>query len=149
MHIVLNNICLLATSGFASIAPVALLLSALSATAIAELEQVPLIGTEGPAEDACVGIATIVTLDPHVAVRERPDQYASQKDKLAPATLVWLCERDAGENGEEWQGIVYPSGEFQKLGDCRVSAPVAAPEPYSGPCRSGWVMARGLRLVAG
>ena len=91
----------------------------------------------------------MTTLDPHLPVRERPDEFAREKDKLSPATLVWLCDKNAGENGLDWQGIVYPSGEYQELGDCRVSSPVAAPEPYRGPCRSGWVLARDLRLVAG
>jgi hypothetical protein len=117
----------------------------------AEPEQIPLIGSEGSTEDACIGVGTITTLDEHLAVRERPDPYARQKDKLAPSTLVWICEKGAGADakGEEWQGIVYPSGEFQKLGDCRVSRRMPEPEPYSGPCRYGWVLARDLRLVLG
>lgn len=122
----------------------------LAATAIAaEPGQTPLIGSDGPAEDACIGVGTITTLDRHLAVRERPDRYARQKDKLAPGTLVWICEKGADEGGEEWQGIVYPTGEFQSLGDCLVSSPVPEPRPYAGPCRSGWVVAHNLRLVLG
>ena len=120
-----------------------------SAPTTAAAEQIPLIGSEGPTEDACIGVGTIFTLDEHLVVRERPDEYARQKDKLARATLVWICEKGAAESGEEWQGIVYPSGDIQKLGDCRVSRQVAAPEPYAGPCRYGWVAARNLRLVTG
>ena len=41
------------------------------------------------------------------------------KDKLPLSTLVWLCEAD-----EDWQGIVYPTGNNQELGDCRVSSSV-------------------------
>ena len=123
-----------------------------NATAAAA-EQIPLIGSEGPAQDACIGVGTIITLDEHLPVRERLDRYARQKDKLPRATLVWICEKgasiEAGGASEDWQGIVYPTGEFQELGDCKVSRPVAAPEPYAGPCRSGWVPARDLRLVAG
>ena len=122
------------------------ILSASPATAV-EPEQIPLIGSEGPAEDACIGVGTITTLDKHLAVRERPDQYARKKDQLAPRTLVWICEKNSGENGEDWQGIVYPNGDNQKLGDCKVSSRVTAPEPYKGPCRFGWVHARDLRLV--
>lgn len=117
--------------------------------AAAEPEQIPLIGSDGPQLDACGGVGRVATLDTHLPVRERPDQYAQEKDRLPPATLVWLCDKNDGENGEDWQGIVYPTGEHQDLGDCRVSSPVAAPEPYKGPCRSGWVLARNLRLVAG
>lgn len=107
-------------------------------------EQIPIVGADGPQSDACGGIGRVATLAPEVVVRARPDDDAGKKERLAPDTLVWLCE-----NGGEWQGIVYPTGEFQDLGDCRVSSPVAEPEPYSGPCRSGWVPARELRLVAG
>lgn len=120
-----------------------------ASAAATESEQIPRIGIEGAQQDACIGIGRIVTMAPHLAVRERPDEYAREKDKLAPATLVWICEKGAGANGDDWQGIVYPTGEHQKMGDCRVSAPVAAPEPYKGPCRSGWVLARDLRLVTG
>ena len=113
------------------------------------VEQVPLIGNEGPDLDACIGIGRIATLEPSLPVREQPDDYAREKDRLAPSTLVWLCEKGGGETGEDWQGIVYPSGEHQELGDCRVSSPVSEPRPYAGPCRSGWVIARDIRLVAG
>ncbi len=131
----------------ASVTAIVLLAPALGKAA--EPEQIPLIGSEGPAEDACIGVGTIRTLDPDLPIRERPDEYAREKDRLPSATLVWICEKGEGANGDEWQGIVYPTGEFQELGDCQVSAPVAAPEPYAGPCRSGWVLARDLRLVLG
>lgn len=123
---------------------VALFLIASYPASAADSEKIPLIGSEGPDLDACAGIGRVATLASHLAVRERPEEYARQKDKLAPYTLVWLCE-----NGEEWQGIVYPTGQFQELGDCKVSSPVAEPHPYRGPCRSGWVLARELALVAG
>lgn len=136
---------------FRSLAPYALASIAFldSSVAAAEPEQVPLIGSDGPALDACAGIGRIATLDPDLAIRERPDEYAREKDRLPSATLVWICEKGASENGEDWQGIVYPTGEFQKLGDCLVSRPIPAQEPYAGPCRSGWVLARDLRLVLG
>ncbi len=136
----------------AKFALVAVIVLASPATA-AEPEQIPLIGSEGPTEDACIGVGTIRTLDPDLPVRERPERYARQKDKLAPATLVWICEKCEGVGidgeGEDWQGIVYPTGEFQELGDCRVSSPVVSPRPYDGPCRSGWVRASDIRLVTG
>jgi hypothetical protein len=126
-------------------AAVALLASA-SASA-AGSEQIPLIGSEGPTEDACIGVGTIRTLDPDLPIRERPDAYAREKDRLPSATLVWICDKGEDADGEDWQGIVYPAGEHQKLGDCRVSRSIAAPQPYDGPCSSGWVLARDLRLV--
>ena len=107
-------------------------------------EQVPQIGLDGADLDACGGIGALTHFEPDLPVREQPDAYAREKDRLPIRTLVWLCEAVG-----DFQGIVYAKGEFQKLDDCRVSSPVAAPQPYGGPCAFGWVTARNLTLVAG
>lgn len=125
-----------------------LALSLLAGPASAEGgEHVPMVGRDGPEADACGGIGRVSGLyDPDgkafLSVREEHDDYAREKDKLPAGTLVWLCDA-----ADDWQGIVYATGEFQDLGDCRVSGKVAAPEPYSGPCSYGWVLARNLQLV--
>ena len=106
--------------------------------------RVPIIGLEGPAVDACGGIARIATYEDEEVVRERPEEGALEVDTLPHRSLVWLCQAEG-----EWQGIVYPSGDFQELGDCRVSSPIAESRPYDGPCRHGWVIAANLQLVAG
>ena len=106
--------------------------------------RVPVVGADGPTLDACGGVGSVATYEGDLAVHESPDKYARKTDKLPPRTLVWLCE-----GADDWQGIVYPSGEFQQFGDCRVSSPVAEPRPYAGPCRHGWVSAKDLQLVAG
>ncbi|MGV2496339.1 hypothetical protein [Pelagerythrobacter aerophilus] len=113
-------------------------------TAPAGEVRVPMIGLEGPGADACGGIARIATYDEEEPVRERPDPEAPESEKLPHKTLVWLCEASG-----EWQGIVYPSGKFQELGDCRVSSPVPEKRLYDGPCRHGWVIAENLELVVG
>lgn len=105
--------------------------------------RVPIIGLEGPNADACVGVARISTFDGKESVRERPDEAALETDKLPHKALVWLCEAEG-----EWQGIVYPSGPFQEMGDCRVSSAVAESRPYDGPCKSGWVLGKHLQQVA-
>lgn len=107
-------------------------------------EQVPLVGRDGPELDACGGIGRLSTYEADLAVFERPEDYAREKDRLPVSTLVWLCD-----GNDDYQGVVYPSGDFQELGDCQVSIPIAEPEPYSGPCEFGWVTARNIRLVAG
>lgn len=108
----------------------------------------PLVGLEGPQTDACPGIGRVNSLEPRkgdlLRVRAEANEVAKVTDELAVSTLVWLCEAD-----EDWQGIVYPKGEFQELGDCRVSSALAKPEPYSGPCHFGWVEAKYVELVAG
>ncbi len=121
---------------------IAAILSGLTSAPGAAAERVPIIGNDGPDMDACAGIARIFTMEELLSVYEEPDQYARKKGGLPTSTLVWLCEAE-----DEWQGIVYPTGEFQDLGDCRVSTPVAQPRAYEGPCEHGWVMASNLNLT--
>lgn len=106
------------------------------------------MGRDGPDLDACGGIGRVSGLNPEgdnfLSVRAAPALRAKETDRLHTATLVWLCDVDG-----DWQGIVYASGAFQELGDCRVSSPVAEPHAYDGPCKSGWVAAKYLSLVAG
>jgi len=113
-----------------------------------ELSRAPMVGLEGPMSDACPGIGRVNGLEPRkgdlLRVRSEANDVAEVTDELAVSTLVWLCEAD-----EEWQGIVYPKGQFQELGDCRVSSALAEPEPYAGPCQFGWVQAKYVELVAG
>lgn len=108
----------------------------------------PMTGLEGPSLDACPSIGRIASFEARKGdfMRVRVDAYelAATKDKLPLSTLVWLCEAD-----EDWQGIVYPMGDNQDLGDCRVSSALATPEPYSGPCQYGWIPAKHIELVAG
>lgn len=108
--------------------------------------QVPMIGRDGPTQDACVGIGRVSSYDPRgdgtLAVRERPSRHARQQDVLQPAALVWLCDVEG-----DFQGIVYAAESYQELGDCRVGRPVAEPQPYDGPCATGWVEAHRLLLV--
>ena len=111
--------------------------------AATEREQIPRIGLDGPEYDACGGIGAITTYEAEIAVLDEPDEYAREKDHLPVRTLVWLCEAVG-----DFQGVVYPTGEFQDMGDCRVSRPVAVPQAYDGPCETGWVTARNLSLVA-
>lgn len=128
--------------GGLALAATALLLS--TSVAASERDQAPMIGLDGAQTDACGGIGSVTTWEADLPVREQPDDYAREKDRLPIRTLVWLCEA-AGD----WQGIVYATGEFQELDDCRVSSPVAEPRRYAGPCAFGWVAARNLSLVAG
>ena len=108
----------------------------------------PMIGKDGPGFDACGAVGKVYRLsllgEDMLPVHHDPSEDRRPKDKLAAGTLVWLCDASEG-----WQGIVYPTGKFQELGDCRVGSPVAEPKPYDGPCQSGWVMAEYVELVAG
>ena len=106
------------------------------------------IGLDGPELDACGGIGKVVriglTRERTLAVRGEPAPRGKELARLESGTLVWLCE-----GADDYQGIVYASGQFQDLGDCRVSSPVREPEDYTGPCKQGWVEAKYIDLVAG
>lgn len=110
--------------------------------------QAVMIGLDGSDMDACGGLGRTMAEDfigdSTLAVRSAPDENGEEVGSLPERSLVWLCE-GAGP----WQGIVYSDGEFQELGDCRVSAPVAEPQAYDGPCVSGWVPATSILLTAG
>ena len=110
---------------------------------------VPVIGREGPGSDGCIAIGRILAFATSASaiepVRAAPSAQARRVDQLPARTLVWLCEDDSSG---DFQGIVYPSGAHQQLGDCRVSSPIATPRPYDGPCRHGWVAARSIVLVS-
>lgn len=122
--------------------------SAAAGHPVAEPSRAPMLGLEGPTTDACPGIGRVNGLEPRkgdlLRVRSEASDGAKVTDELKVSTLVWLCEAD-----DEWQGIVYPTGEFQELGDCRVSSALAKPEPYAGPCQFGWVQAKYVELIAG
>ena len=106
------------------------------------------IGLDGPEMDACGGVGRVSLnsreLAPTLTVHQGNRRSATRLAELPTGTLVWLCEARG-----EWQGIVWPGDSWQDLGDCQVSSPLAAPEAYAGPCKSGWVEADKLSLVAG
>lgn len=102
------------------------------------------IGADGPEFDACGALGRIAGADTVQIVHAGPDDRADKVSQLDRRSFVWLCEAEG-----EWQGIVYPEGDFQDIADCRVSGPVAEPQGYEGPCRSGWVRARNIELLAG
>ena len=75
-------------------------------------------------------------------VRTAPAGDAAEIDRLAEGDGVFMCD----ERGE-WLGIVYyPPGELQS---CGVGSVMVDRVAYSGPCRSGWVPAHLIALVAG
>lgn len=118
------------------------------APVVAPDAQAPMIGLDGPDMDACGGVGRILSsgFNPEAGqvIFGAPDGSGEQLADLPNGSLVWLCE-GAGD----WQGIVYPTGDFQDLGDCRVSSPVAEPRAYDGPCEAGWVPATSILLTAG
>ena len=105
------------------------------------------IGLAGPELDACLSLAEVRGVDREhgnaLTVRAIPRIGATPLDRLAPGRQVWVCDSDAMPG---WTGIVYAEQPGQ---ECAVAAPVASPQSYAGPCRTGWVASRYLAVIAG
>lgn len=96
--------------------------------------------------DASGSLGQVVGLDPagdnFLAVRSGPSSRQAELDRLGPKRLVTVCD----ERGH-WLGVVYaPEGSDA---DCCTGSPQVARKPYRGPCRSGWVHASHVEIVAG
>lgn len=87
----------------------------------------------------------IVELAPETTISVYPgaSEELEPIDELAEATPVWICETS---NDKQMVGIIFGAYRDQ---DCEVSSPVAEDTDYFGPCDSGWVMARDVKLLAG
>jgi hypothetical protein len=96
--------------------------------------------------DACLSLGQVVGLDPagdnFLAVRAGPGSKNAELDRLGPKRLVTVCD----ERGR-WLSVVYaPEGSDT---DCGTGSPQAERTAYRGPCRSGWVHASHVEIVAG
>ena len=98
--------------------------------------------------DACGAVGMIQDSDHSgsdgtVAVRSTPNGGA-EVDRLSEGEAVYIC--DSADKGA-WVGIIYPNANDA---DCNVSGTASdGPEPYSGPCRSGWVPQDYITSIAG
>jgi hypothetical protein len=99
--------------------------------------------------DACAANSIVVSLNPHgdnfLAVKAGPSLKAKRIDKLGPAAEVYPC--DSSADGQ-WVGIVY-DGDGKWTARCGVTSAVTPRQRYKGPCQSGWVSAKYLKLIAG
>jgi hypothetical protein len=105
------------------------------------------VGLAGDDLDACLSDGDVTGLDPRgdkfLALRAAPDARAPILARLRPGQRVHVCEEEGG-----WFGIVYSPDPAIPPG-CGVASPVPHPQPYSGPCASGWVAARYVTIFAG
>jgi hypothetical protein len=106
--------------------------------------QVPVIIGGYTSLDACGGNGVVIGLDPNgdgfLAVKSGPRLSHPRIDKLYNGEQVYIC----GET-DNWFAVVYT----RVRRDCNVSTPWPVRLPYTGPCRSGWVFKRYVRVVAG
>jgi hypothetical protein len=96
--------------------------------------------------DACGSSGRIVGLNPRgdgfLSVRSGPGGKPYREiDRLYNGNAVMVCD----EQGP-WLAVVYGRSADD---DCGVGTPWPVRKPYGGPCRSGWVHSRYVRMVAG
>lgn len=97
--------------------------------------------------DACGSLGQVKGLkadgDGFLAVRSGPGAAYAMLDKLGNGREVYLCD---GDRDGRWLAIVYPTSPGMK---CRVGSPIARKQVYRGPCKSGWVAAAWVEVMAG
>jgi hypothetical protein len=123
----------------------AVIVMAIANPALAQSRGVPVMVGEEPSLDACLGWGQVVGLDPNgdgfLSARTGPGGKYQERDRLHNGAGVHMCDQRG-----KWVGIVYSHDRDQ---DCNVSTPWAVRQPYTGPCRWGWVPERYIKLVAG
>ncbi|WP_010218458.1 hypothetical protein [Sphingomonas sp. PAMC 26621] len=105
------------------------------------------IGEGGSAFQACAGLGEVVNLSPggeaYLPLRAAPFAEADEVARLGAGTRVFRCTRSLDQR---WQGVVVVPADGS---ECGVAAPIAAPRPYAGPCKSGWALTGFIRPIAG
>lgn len=133
------------TARRAGIVALALAVATGVAMAGAPPEPVPVRIGEFPDLDACLSWGEVTGLRHSLlAVREGPGTHYRQLDELDNGHGVHLCD---GAEDSEWVGVVYAPADANV--DCGVSSPAPEHRPYAGPCRSGWVHMKWVRVIAG
>lgn len=125
----------------------AALLTLATAASAATPDRPVRIGTAAADLDACLSQGEVTGLNPggdnFLTVRAGPGRDARDIGRLGPGHIVNVCEEHEG-----WLGIVF--GASRSLDeDCGVGSAIPRPRDYDGPCQSGWVAARYIRIVAG
>ncbi|MGH0264824.1 integron [Sinorhizobium meliloti] len=106
--------------------------------------QVPVVIEADPNIDACGGNGVVGGLNPSgdgfLAVRSGPAPKYAEIDRLYNGEEVYLCAVRG-----KWLGVVY-SNQRQH---CNVTKPWISTQPYTGPCKSGWIHQNWVSLYAG
>ena len=107
------------------------------------------VGELGPNFAACAAAGTTRNLDAaagaKLEVKAAPFENSAATGAIPAGGRFFVCTRS---HDQRWLGVVYD--EAGALGPgCGVSNPLPARRSYEGPCRSGWVSAAFVKLVAG
>lgn len=97
--------------------------------------------------DACPSLGVVSGLKSEgngfLAVRSGANFKYALIDKLLEGQKVFICNVSTDGN---WFGVVYSR---ENIDDCGVSTPVTPAQPYKGKCKSGWVDAHSIKVLAG
>jgi hypothetical protein len=97
-------------------------------------------------DDACGSQAIVVGLDPrgdnYLSVRAGPSGQHRESDRLGTGAEVAICNQSG-----DWFGVIY--SHVKLPGECGGSSPSPTTRAYRGPCQSGWVHRRHIRVTAG
>lgn len=105
---------------------------------------VPVMVGGQEASEGCAGTATIsIRAGIRLNLRAGPGLTHPVIARLADGQRISICQRRDG-----WVGVlVLRDGPRPR--DCQVSDAGPKPLPYAGPCVSGWISGRYVRVFAG
>lgn len=116
---------------------------------------------DGKALFSGAAVARIVGLrkggDGYVSVRAAPSTKAAELDRLTASRWVIALTPATDWDDVRFIGVIYPTGDgdaaprpLHEACGVSESPPTAPPfdRPYTGPCRSGWVHKRFVKVLA-
>jgi len=103
----------------------------------------PVMAGGNAVESACSLRGEVVGLDPYgdgfLSVRSGPGgRQFLETDRVFNGQSVAICEQRGS-----WLGVVYGAPGL----NCELDAPRSIRQPYTGPCRSGWVYSRYVHIT--
>jgi hypothetical protein len=114
-------------------------LAALAGTAFVYFHSQPIVIRAGGVDDVC-GTRAAAAVD-NLPLHRRPSRFSAVSAHLSRHQQVNVCL----EIGR-WSAVVVS----EKSKDCRLPHDLQRGEvEYRGPCRSGWVESRLIRMIAG
>ncbi len=93
--------------------------------------------------DACSSTGVVKGIRTSLAIRAGPGAGHRLLDALNNGDPLFVC---GSSNDGKWYSVVYAK---DTTAECGVSGPIAKRGTYGGPCKSGWVAARWIEIVAG
>jgi predicted aspartyl protease len=106
---------------------------------------VPIVLGGEKSSNACGDAGEIIGLDPQgdgfLSVRSGPgDPQFREIDRLFNGNKVYICA-----NNGPWLGAIY-NDRHDLDSSCGVSNPWRTRQPYTGPCRYGWIYSKYVRI---